>query len=78
MVAARGTEPQSWRDVRVAVSETHVFLQNSSGQIVALGRETGEVEQVVEIDGMPMGRAEPVLRHERIPPLTLGPGRALH
>jgi outer membrane protein assembly factor BamB len=61
MVGTSGAEPESWRDVRVAVSETHVFLQNASGQIVVLGRETGEVEQVVEIDGMPMGRTEPII-----------------
>lgn len=61
MVGTRGAEPESWRDVRVAVSETHVFLQNASGQIVVLGRETGEVEQVVELEGMPIARTEPMI-----------------
>lgn len=50
-----------WRDARVAVSETHAFIQRPAGQIVVLGRETGEVEQIVELDGMPIARTEPVI-----------------
>lgn len=56
----RGAGPEHWRDVRLVVSETHAFVQNASGQIVVLERDTGEVVQVVEIDGMPTG-AEPVI-----------------
>lgn len=64
-VRTRGRDLESWRDVRVVVSETHAFLQNASGQIVVLGRETGEVEQIVEVDGMPLG-AEPVIYERRL------------
>lgn len=42
-----------WRDAVLSVSETHVFVQRPAGQIVVLERETGEVEQIVELDGMP-------------------------
>jgi hypothetical protein len=61
----KGVPPEHWRDVRVVVSETHTFLQNASGQIVALKRDTGEIEQVVEIDAMPTG-AEPVIYENRL------------
>jgi hypothetical protein len=61
----KGVPAEHWRDVRVVVSETHAFLQNASGQIVALKRDTGEVEEVVEIDGMPTG-AEPVIYENRL------------
>jgi outer membrane protein assembly factor BamB len=62
----RGAEPASWRDVRVAVSETHAFLTNASGQIVVLKRDTAEVEQVVEIDTMPVARTPPVIYRNRL------------
>jgi hypothetical protein len=41
-------------------------VSKPSGQIVVLGRETGEIEQVVEIDGMPVGRTEPVIYQNRL------------
>jgi outer membrane protein assembly factor BamB len=59
-VEVRGQAANRWRSVRVVVSETNAFLQNESGQIVVLERDTGDVVQVVEIDGMPTG-AEPVI-----------------
>jgi outer membrane protein assembly factor BamB len=53
-----------WRGTTLAVSETHVFLLRQAGQVVALGRDTGEVEQVVEIDGMPAGL--PIIYENRL------------
>ncbi len=64
MVGTAGLEPESWRSVICEVSETHAFLQNVSGQIVVLGRDTGEVEQIVEIDGMPASL--PVIYENRL------------
>lgn len=65
IASVRGQEPESWR-ATVAVSETHAFLTNASGQIVVLARDTGEVEQVVEIDGMPAGFGGPVIYENRL------------
>lgn len=62
---ARGQTLETWRSVRLVVSETHAFVQNYSGQIVVLKRDTGEVEQVLEIDAMPTG-AEPVIYDGRL------------
>jgi outer membrane protein assembly factor BamB len=53
--------PPRWHNTKIAVSETHSILVNTSGQIVVLARDTGDVEQIVEIDGEPLGRAEPVI-----------------
>jgi outer membrane protein assembly factor BamB len=54
-----GKSGPRWRDPLLAVSDTHTFVSTGSGQIVVLERDTGEVEQVVEIPGMPRG--EPVI-----------------
>jgi outer membrane protein assembly factor BamB len=50
----------SWQYVRLSVSETHAFVVNASGQILVLVRDTGELEQVLELDGMPM-MMEPII-----------------
>lgn len=55
MVSVRGQRLERWESTQVIVSETHAFLSNASGQIVVLKRDSGDVEQVVEIDGMPVG-----------------------
>ena len=61
-VSRRGVAAEAWRAARIVVSETHAFVVNGgSGQIVVLGRESGEVEQVTEIDAMPIARYEPVI-----------------
>jgi outer membrane protein assembly factor BamB len=53
--------PPRWQNATLAVSETHAFIMNESGQLVILGRESGAIEQIVEIDGKPMAQAEPVI-----------------
>lgn len=53
-----------WRGTTLALSETHAFLVRQAGQVVALGRDTGEVEQVVEIEGMPAGL--PIIYENRL------------
>jgi outer membrane protein assembly factor BamB len=63
MVGTRSAGGETWR-ATIVVSETHAFLTNQSGQIVALERETGEVVQVVEVDGMPLN--EPVIYQSRL------------
>jgi outer membrane protein assembly factor BamB len=63
MVGTRGAGGETWR-ANIVVSETHAFLTCQSGQIVALERETGEVVQVVEIDGMPV--YEPAIYQNRL------------
>jgi outer membrane protein assembly factor BamB len=66
LIVSRESDSWPWRDSRVAVSETHAFVSKPSGQIVILARETGQVEQVVEIDGMPAGRGEPIIYENRL------------
>ena len=60
------TAGHPWRDARVAVSDTHAFVQRPSGQIAVLARDSGEVQQVLEIDGMPTGLTEPVIYHNHL------------
>jgi hypothetical protein len=60
LMVGKASDAWPWRGSTVAVSETHAFVAKPSGQIVVLGRETGEVEQVVEIDGMPASH-EPII-----------------
>jgi len=56
----RGEDVTTWRGALVVVSETHAFLTNNrSGQIVVLERETGELVQVAEFEGM--STIEPVI-----------------
>jgi outer membrane protein assembly factor BamB len=64
MIGVRGERSERWENTQVIVSETHAFLANASGQIVALKRDTGEVEQVVEIDGMPA--SVPIIYENRL------------
>lgn len=50
----RGKPQNAWRSTGVMVSETHAFLVNGgSGQIVVLARDTGDVEQIVDLGAMP-------------------------
>ncbi len=66
LVVQRDPDLWPWRDARLAVSESHAYVQRPSGQIVVLERETGVVEQVVEIGGMPVGRAAPIIYENRL------------
>lgn len=74
MVAAEGARgpARTWHDVRLSVSETHAFLTNASGQIVVLKRDTSEIEQVVEIDGMPHPGMEPIVYEGRLLVMDIG------
>ena len=53
LVLERDPDAWPWRDTLAAVTETHTFLVKRTGQIIALKRDSGELEQVVEIEGMP-------------------------
>jgi outer membrane protein assembly factor BamB len=64
LMVSRPSGSSAWRGATVAVSDSHAFVSKPSGQIVALGRETGEVQQIVEIDGMPASL--PVIYENRL------------
>ena len=51
----RERQPPSWHSTKIVVSETHAFLDNDTGHVVALKRDTGEVEQVLETGSMNLG-----------------------